>query len=416
MYPFVINDQSYLLGRSLQELPNIDLIAWLKSQPLYPKIFWKEQDSQITRAAVGNLLSFSDIPKFSDSPPFDVRLYGGIRFSQNLCDDPTWKGFPNTSFWLPQIEISQEEGRTQAVIYSLNKSLSPPEILQNFAQNTCAPSYSLKSRLETPHFQDWQKQVGSVLDSIQSGYMDKLVLARKTTLECSSPISPWEILFHLKEKARRATLFAFQLSPDLCFLGATPEKLFRREANLCITDAVAATRPRGSTPEEDMQFEKDLLGSDKEQREFKIVKDYLDLKLLPLSEEMKWDGDDRILKASHVQHLHNRLNATLKNSVTDADLVCALHPTPALGGFPREKSLAFLKQIEPFDRGWYGGPIGVIGTQSSSLYVAIRSALINEHLLHLFAGTGLVPGSIAEREWEELEQKIRPFTELFTKA
>lgn len=416
MYPFVINGQSFLLDRVLQELPNIDLIAWLKSQPLYPKIFWREQDSQITRVAVGNLLSFSDIPQFSSSSPFDVRLYGGIRFSQNHSDDPTWKGFPNTSFWLPQIEISQENGRTQAIFYSLDKPLSSTPILESLAQSPSNSGYSLEERIEAPHFQDWQKQVETVLDSIQSGHMDKLVLARKTTLKFAKPPSPWAILSHLKEKARRATLFAFQLSPHLCFLGATPEKLFKRDGNLCITDAVAATRPRGATPDEDLQFEKDLLGSDKEQREFKIVKDYLDLKLLPLSKKMKWEGNDRVLKASHVQHLHNRLNATLKNSITDADLVRALHPTPALGGFPREKSLAFLKQIEPFDRGWYGGPIGVIGTQSSSLYVAIRSALINENLLHLFAGTGLVPGSIAEREWEELEQKIRPFTELFTKA
>lgn len=413
MYPFVINGQFYLLDRMLQELPNIDLIAWLKSQPLYPKIFWKEQDSQTSRAAVGNLLSFTDIPEFTSSPLFDVRLYGGIRFNQNHSNDETWKGFAGSSFWLPQIEISQEDGHTQAIFYSLGKPLSSPPLLDYAAQTSPISSCSLKARLDTPHFQDWQKQVEIVLDSIQSRHIDKLVLARKTTLECASPISPWEILSHLKEKARRATLFAFQLSPDLCFLGATPEKLFKRDGNLCTTDAVAATRPRGATPEEDLQLEKDLLGCDKEQREFKIVKNYLDLKLLPLSQKMQWDGDDRILKASHVQHLHNRLNATLKNSITDGDLVRTLHPTPALGGFPREKSLAFLKEIEPFDRGWYGGPIGVIGTQSSSLYVAIRSALINRHLLHLFAGTGLVPGSIAEREWEELEQKIRPFTELF---
>lgn len=412
MHTFAVNGKSHPISRSVQKFPAIDLMAWLHSQPLYPKVFWKELDSPITRAAVGNLLLFPEIPQFTETLSFEMRLYGGIRFGSNLKNDKTWHGFPNTCFWLPEMEISQDENEAEAIHYSLNKPSAEWTPPQN-AKRPSLPTYSLIDRHEAPDRNDWQKNVTAVLESIASKKMDKLVLARKTTLQFANSLSPWPILSHLFEKAKHTTLFAFQLSPTLCFLGATPEKLFKREGNQFHTDAIAATRPRGKTLQEDLQFEHYLLTNRKEQREFKIVKDYLDSSLIPLCNEMKWEPTDRVLKGSHVQHLFNRLSAQLKSSISDADLIRALHPTPALGGYPREESLDFLKQIEPFDRGWYGAPVGVIGNQITSLYVAIRSALIRDSSLNLFAGTGLVPGSVAEREWEELEQKIRPFTELF---
>ncbi|MBS0604046.1 MAG: isochorismate synthase [Verrucomicrobia bacterium] len=413
--PTIINGSSYHLCRLQIDLAEIDLIAWLESQMTYPKVFWKERDSHVARAAVGNLLTFPDVPLFSDSNPFDLRLYGGIRFGSNTNQEQTWQGFPSTGFWLPHIEITQENGRAHVIVYSLRET-TPPEILDTIGfANRREPGepLSLMERKETPDFYLWKQSVEDALIAISSGAIDKLVLARKTTLQFSKALSPWPLLRHLNERARRATLFSFQLTPHLCFLGATPEKLFQREKNLLSTDAVASTRPRGKTPEEDDQLEEELLSSPKEQREFKIVKDFLELALSPLSEKMDWDGQDRVLKASHVQHLHNRLNATLKTGVSDSDLIRALHPTPALGGYPQKEALKLLEEIERFDRGWYGAPVGMVGQNGASLYVAIRSALIRERELHLFAGTGLVTGSEAEKEWEELEQKIRPFMELF---
>lgn len=412
MSPFTINGRSYLLNRFVQTLPATDLIAWLESQILYPKVFWKEQDSPIVRAAVGSLLQFSQIPQFSGAAPFDVRLYGGIQFCKNHQKDKTWQGFPKRCFWLPKIEISQEEKQAQIVSYSVGTPATAESLeIPAFPRREEFPS--LIKQTHSPGKESWQSNVDSVLHSIASGGLDKLVLARKTSLEFTSSLSPWPILSRLCNRAQAATLFAFQLSPHLCFLGATPEKLFQREGDLFNTDAVAATRPRGKTSEEDLQLEIDLLTSGKEQREFRFVKDYLHSALIPLSEEMKWEEADRVIKGSHVQHLYNRLKATLKHSISDSDLIHTLHPTPSLGGYPRKEALDLLREMEPFDRGWYGAPLGVIGNQKTSLYVAIRSALIQERSMHLFAGTGLVPGSTAEREWEELEQKIRPFMELF---
>jgi menaquinone-specific isochorismate synthase len=410
--PFEIDGRSYLLNQSKQILPTLDLMGWLESNPLYPKVFWKDRDGNTTRVAVGNLFSFPYIPRFSGTTPFEMRLYGGIRFSDKYHrNDPTWRGFPKTCFWLPQIELSQKDEKTDAIFYSFNDNIEHFECETSSSQSS--KIYSLIDRLETPTFSRWKENVDGALKIISTGELNKIVLARKTTLLFAKPLSIWSCLKHIVNKAKCATIFAFQLSPSLCFLGATPEKLFEREGQSLSADVLAGTRPRGTTSDEDLQYEKELLDSAKDLREFHIVKSFLQMSISPFSKEMKWDSQDSILKTSHVQHIHNRLNVILKRGIFDKELISALHPTPALGGFPREKALSLLGQMETFDRGWYGGPIGVISPQGANLHVAIRSALIQECALHLFAGTGIVQGSIAEREWEELEQKIRPFAELF---
>ena len=251
----------------------MDLIHWLAAHPIYPKVFWKDRDQQVIRAAVGNLLFFSRIPSFSGPVPFDIRPYGGIRFTEkHPHDDTTWQGFPRTCFWLPEIELSKKDGKTEAVFHFFQEKLCLKS--GHFEiQNLSIPPFEPKAwidRLETPNFAIWQKNVNEVLKAIAEENLHKLVLARRTSLQFSKPISVWSCLNHLLNQAKNANVFAFQLSPTLCFLGATPEKLFESNGNDLSTDVLAGTRPRGKTPEEDLKFEQDLLGSTKERQEFNI--------------------------------------------------------------------------------------------------------------------------------------------------
>ena len=97
----------------------------------------------------------------------------------------------------------------------------------------------------------------------------------------------------------------------------------------------------------------------------------------------------------------------MKKPITDRELIEAFHPTPAVGGFPKRESLNILSSIEPFQRGWYASPVGWISANETHLVVAIRSLLLNESTLHLFAGAGIVADSIAKKEWEEIDHKMR---------
>jgi menaquinone-specific isochorismate synthase len=89
----------------------------------------------------------------------------------------------------------------------------------------------------------------------------------------------------------------------------------------------------------------------------------------------------------------------------NGDVLEALHPTPAVGGTPRLKAIELIRTLEPFDRGWYSGPVGWLGPYSSEFAVGIRSGLIHGNRLSLFAGAGIVAGSTIEGEWREIEQK-----------
>ena len=107
-----------------------------------------------------------------------------------------------------------------------------------------------------------------------------------------------------------------------------------------------------------------------------------------------------------LQHLKCDIEAELKPGVCDWQLLAALHPTPAVGGAPREAALAFIRECEPHDRGWYAGACGMLSRETSEFSVAIRSARIRGSRISLFAGAGIVAGSEPAAEWAELDNKI----------
>ena len=251
---------------------------------------------------------------------------------------------------------------------------------------------TLISRTDSPSFEEWEK---SIQASLFDPKIEKVVLARRTTLTFKETLCPWEILSALRACARNATLFGLQITPDSTFIGATPEKLYARQQKQLLSEAIAGTRLKGG----------EGLG-EKEQREFDFVKTSIQAALAPLSLAVRSEPQDRIIQTATLEHFYNLLSADLKDHVSDADLLHALHPTAAIGGQPRREALQFLVENEPFDRGWYASPIGWVGPGGAEMVVGIRSALVRGHEVHLFAGAGIVPGSDARKEWEELDHKI----------
>lgn len=120
-----------------------------------------------------------------------------------------------------------------------------------------------------------------------------------------------------------------------------------------------------------------------------------------------------------LQHLYGRLAARLRAGINDAHILSALHPTPAVCGRPRGPATKWLQEQECFDRGFYSGPFGWISGQGAEFAVAIRSALVQcpqtpAHpaaacMAHLYAGVGIVPGSVAASEWQELNLKTQQY-------
>ena len=116
-----------------------------------------------------------------------------------------------------------------------------------------------------------------------------------------------------------------------------------------------------------------------------------------------------MLKLARVQHILKRFRFSLKKSVSDFELINALHPTAAVGGYPKENIKNEIHALEQFDRGWYAAPVGWIGKDASEFAVAIRSGLIDKDTLYLYSGAGIIDGSVSESEWDEIENKISNF-------
>ncbi|HBQ61496.1 MAG TPA: isochorismate synthase, partial [Balneolaceae bacterium] len=109
------------------------------------------------------------------------------------------------------------------------------------------------------------------------------------------------------------------------------------------------------------------------------------------------------------QHLYTPVHAKIKEGVSRTEVLSKLHPTPAVGGYPREAAMPYINKLEHFDRGWYAGPIGWINAYGEGEFVvAIRSGLINNNEVRFFAGCGIVEDSNPKKEWDETNLKFIP--------
>ena len=154
---------------------------------------------------------------------------------------------------------------------------------------------------------------------------------------------------------------------------------------------------------------RELKGSNKDRLEHDYVRVSIREQLEPLSRQFHMDRHPAVMKLASTLHLQSRARATLQPGVTCLDVLEALHPTPAVGGYPAQTALEAIRKREPFDRGWYAGPVGWIGRDAAEFAVAIRSGLVCRSSLALYSGAGIVYGSTPYAEWREIEHKIGTF-------
>lgn len=264
------------------------------------------------------------------------------------------------------------------------------------------------SRKFLPDKQQWKNLVQTAL----SKRLDKVVLARCQVLELEEAPDPFALAAALKERAQGSYVFCF-CQKDTAFLGASPERLFSRRKNHLLSEAVAGTRRRAKTKKEDERLGLELLCSAKDLREFSPVVQFLNRGLSPLCSGSLRFSPISLHKTQNVQHLYASCKGRLEKETSDEDILARIHPTPALCGTPTDKAFDLIRELEPFNRGLYGGGLGWSAKESSDWVVAIRSCLIQGKKAWLYAGTGIVDGSDPDAEWDELNQKSRLYDSIF---
>ena len=131
--------------------------------------------------------------------------------------------------------------------------------------------------------------------------------------------------------------------------------------------------------------------------------------LRPIVERLEVAPEPGILALRDVQHLVTPMEGVLREETGILELAQRLHPTPAVGGEPRDAALDLIAEHEGFDRGWYAGPVGWLGSDGDGdLMVALRCGLVDGREAMLFAGCGIVADSDPALEWEESRIKLRP--------
>jgi isochorismate synthase len=248
--------------------------------------------------------------------------------------------------------------------------------------------------------------VTSARDAVRDGELTKAVIAREVLVESDEPIDVHAVLLRL----RAAFGSSHRYSID-GFVGASPELLVERRGALVRSHPLAGTTPRTGDPDTDQRAAAALLGSAKNQIEHRVVIDMIHDTLLPWVSYLDWEPEPSVVAVANVQHLATAMEGHLSSPVpTVVELVRALSPTPALGGFPRDEALALIAAVEGFDRGRYGGAVGWVDANGDGRWaVAIRCAEFapDRRSARLVGGGGIVADSDPLDELAETQAKLQ---------
>ena len=236
------------------------------------------------------------------------------------------------------------------------------------------------------------------LELVERGALQKLVLAVRQRLLLVGEPDPLTLLAPLRRHQGGSCRFLWQRNGGGALIGASPERLLTVRQGQLRSDALAGT----ATPEASA----DLLASEKERLEHQLVVQAIGDGLRAAGLEPRSPRHPRLARHGHLVHLHTPITASLAGQHPLA-LAAMLHPTPAVAGVPRREAMAWLRCLEPFERGHYAAPIGWIDScGDTDLRVAIRSGTLRGQRLELTAGAGLVRGSSLERELREVDLKL----------
>jgi isochorismate synthase len=331
-------------------------------------------------------------------------VVGGFAFAPSTANPGLWQGFPDGELRLPELVYWREGDRyvRDAFLDSRWAQLQPRPLA--LGQPVHGPA-----EIGNGGPAAYVERVQRALTSIRAGALEKVVVARAVHVTAGSSIDPVAWLVALRERFPACTLFAVG-EGDTVFLGASPERLVCVRGDVVETVALAGTAPRGASATADRALGEALCDSRKNGQEHAFVVQHLQAALAECCDDLEVAAEPRLLKTRTVQHLCTDLRARLRQDapVSLLELAARLHPTPAVGGAPRDAALAWLAANETVERGWFAGPVGFLQSNGDGEFdVALRSALVRGRTATAWAGAGIVARSEPRAEFTETELKLR---------
>jgi salicylate biosynthesis isochorismate synthase/menaquinone-specific isochorismate synthase len=349
---------------------------------------------------------------------------GGFAFDAEGAREPHWSSLAPAHLVLPTLALWRRGGSAyttvtaavgadpeaaldaaRARLAGLDARALPPPGLSS------ARSTTVRGSRDPSHYEG---AVSAAVERIDAGEAEKIVLAREVLVEADSAQDPALVFGALRELFPSCFCFCCG-TPEAAFLGASPELLVRRSGATAATVGLAGSTRRSADPSVDDHLGESLLRSAKDREEHEIVVRRIERELRGMSVWVDAGADPVIAKVANIQHLATPITAQLAEPRSAVELAGALHPTPAVGGEPREAALGAIAELEGMDRGWYAGPVGWMdAAEDGEFCVALRSALLRDRVAHLYAGAGIVADSDPGAELAETELKLEAMLPLLS--
>ena len=329
---------------------------------------------------------------------------GGFAYRPDRDPGGAWSGFPALLIRVPALAVMRRRGRT-----FVTAATPDAEALLDLSSNAVrAPGARTLSLTPVRNPLAWTAAVQDVAARLRSGEAQKVVLAREVLARGDGVVSAGMVVRGLRAAYPSCFTYLVAGADGTAFAGASPELLVRRTGNRAFSQPMAGSVARGATDVEDDRLARQLAQSAKDKSEHEVVATFVQEALRPFSSAVR-AREPEVARFTNIQHLATSVQAELSDPPADVlTLAAALHPTPAVGGWPRAAADGLIDELEGLERGWYAGAVGWIdGRGDGEFAVALRCGLLWEDGARLYAGVGVMPDSDPARELEETELKFK---------
>jgi salicylate biosynthesis isochorismate synthase/menaquinone-specific isochorismate synthase len=369
--------------------------------------------------ALGEDARAGEAPDDPVAPPAAGPVWvGGFSFAPDGGATPEWSSLAPAQLVLPELALARRGDEARLTLSAaLHGDEDPDAVLARLEGRLAELAPASMPLLDpdpvaTPRVAGatppahYEAAVARAVERIRAGALAKVVLAREVRVHAARPIDPAPVFGALRDVFPACFCFLAG-TPELAFLGASPELLVRRDGARAQTVALAGTARRSADPAVDQHLGEQLARSPKDREEQAIVARRIERALAPVSVWVAAAEEPSLVRVHNVQHLATPIRAQLRQPVSVLELAGLLHPTPAVGGEPWERASPLIPALEGLDRGWYAGPVGWTDlAEDGELCVALRCALLRGPVAHLYAGDGIVRDSVPADELAETEMKL----------
>lgn len=331
--------------------------------------------------------------------------------AQQLLRDAKQQGW-NRAILMSAIPFSDASPARLSVpryVEAIPRQAVASELRGGQATHYAKPNQSLL-RAMAPTADGYRALVANAVEQIRLGRFDKVVLSRSLSIEAQVDLPA--LLATLAQRNPLGYTFAFNRRLDQgqrTLVGASPELLLSKQGNHVLSNPLAGSLPRSTNQQENKRRSNDLMHSAKDRFEHALVVDAVAEALAPFCKNLQVPKAPSVLATPTMLHLSTQVHGELRDPNTSSlQLALALHPTPAVGGHPKQPAQEFIRQQEGFDRDLFTGLVGWTGLDGNGEWaVTIRCADIGERDVTVYAGAGIVDGSDPDKEFAETAAKMR---------